>query len=46
MESLNTLSDELLMEAYQKAQELRLDEDFINLLERELEKRSGNLDKK
>ncbi|WP_240376531.1 sporulation histidine kinase inhibitor Sda [Bacillus piscicola] len=34
------LSDELLLEAYEKALQLNLNQDFISLIEEELKKRS------
>ncbi|MBB5173975.1 sporulation histidine kinase inhibitor Sda [Texcoconibacillus texcoconensis] len=37
---MNHLSDELLMETYEKAVELKLSDDFIRLIENELERRS------
>lgn len=35
------LSDYLLLEAYEKAQQLNLDQDFIQLLDQELERRES-----
>ncbi|WP_440895914.1 sporulation histidine kinase inhibitor Sda [Amphibacillus sp. Q70] len=37
---MNNLSNELLIECYQKALELKLEDDFIRLIEQELERRS------
>ncbi|ASK63123.1 sporulation histidine kinase inhibitor Sda [Virgibacillus phasianinus] len=37
---MNHLSDELLLESYQKAHELKLSPDFIYLIEKEIQKRS------
>ncbi|MGY4690386.1 sporulation histidine kinase inhibitor Sda [Salibacterium sp. K-3] len=37
---MNQLSDELLIEAYEKALRLQLNDDFILLLEQELRNRS------
>ncbi|MFZ4451949.1 sporulation histidine kinase inhibitor Sda [Salibacterium aidingense] len=37
---MNQLSDELLIEAYEKALRLQLNEDFISLIEEELKHRS------
>lgn len=37
---MNNLSEELLIECYQKALELNLEDDFIRLIEQELERRS------
>jgi developmental checkpoint coupling sporulation initiation to replication initiation len=37
---MNKLSDELLIEAYQKAVELNLSPDFIRLVEAEIHRRS------
>ncbi|RBW70643.1 sporulation histidine kinase inhibitor Sda [Bacillus taeanensis] len=34
------LSDDLLIESYQKAQDLQLSVDFITLIQKELERRS------
>ncbi|WP_018665107.1 sporulation histidine kinase inhibitor Sda [Heyndrickxia acidiproducens] len=34
------LSDELLIESYYKAKELNLSNDFINLIKKEIERRS------
>ncbi|MBU5595313.1 sporulation histidine kinase inhibitor Sda [Amphibacillus sp. MSJ-3] len=34
------LSDDLLIECYQKALELKLEDDFIRLIEREMERRT------
>lgn len=36
------LSDQLLLEAYEKAEQLNLDEAFIKLLEEEMEQRNFN----
>lgn len=37
---MNYLSDTLLLEAYEKAKELRLNHDFIEMIEQEIKKRS------
>ncbi|MGV3487406.1 MAG: sporulation histidine kinase inhibitor Sda [Tuberibacillus sp.] len=37
---MDKLSDELLLESYYKAKELRLSKDFINLIEQEIHRRS------
>lgn len=37
---MNCLSDALLMEAYEKAIELKLNDDFIQLIKEELDKRA------
>ncbi|WP_404453104.1 sporulation histidine kinase inhibitor Sda [Virgibacillus necropolis] len=37
---MNHLSDELLLESYYKAHELKLSPDFIYLIEKEIHKRS------
>ncbi|AZU63407.1 sporulation histidine kinase inhibitor Sda [Neobacillus mesonae] len=37
---MRKLSDELLIESYYKAKELDLSEDFINLIEMEIRRRS------
>lgn len=42
MDTLRTLSDEQLIEAYQEALELSLNSDFINLLKKELQRRNIN----
>ncbi|MCR6096820.1 sporulation histidine kinase inhibitor Sda [Salipaludibacillus agaradhaerens] len=38
--ALADLSDELLIETYEKAKDLNLAEDFINLIAEEIERRS------
>jgi len=37
---MNCLSDTLLLEAYKKAQELNLNDDFIQLIENEIKRRA------
>lgn len=37
---MECLSDSLLLEAYQKAKELQLNDDFIQLIEQEIERRA------
>ncbi|MEK3890650.1 sporulation histidine kinase inhibitor Sda [Bacillus sp. FSL K6-3431] len=37
---MNRLSDELLIESYEKAKELNLSSEFIDLIESELQRRS------
>ena len=37
---MEQLSDELLIESYQKAQELELCDEFLSLIEKEIKKRS------
>ncbi|WP_084297689.1 sporulation histidine kinase inhibitor Sda [Sporolactobacillus laevolacticus] len=37
---METLSDDLLIESYTKAKEYHLSEDFIKLIEKEIERRS------
>ncbi len=37
---MDQLSDELLMEAYEKAKRLKLSDDFVALIEKELKKRA------
>ncbi|GIN55857.1 sporulation histidine kinase inhibitor Sda [Lederbergia ruris] len=41
---MNKLSDELLIESYYKAKELKLSYDFIQLIEMELHRRSLQLE--
>jgi len=38
---MHNLSNSLLIEAYEYAKHLKLDQDFIKLLEKEIEQRSG-----
>lgn len=38
--AMRYLSDALLLETYEKARELKLSEDFINLIQQEIERRS------
>ncbi|WP_085524494.1 sporulation histidine kinase inhibitor Sda [Tuberibacillus sp. Marseille-P3662] len=40
MRGLNRLSDELLMDSFYQAKQLELDDDFIELLQNELKRRS------
>ncbi|WP_428848857.1 sporulation histidine kinase inhibitor Sda [Virgibacillus siamensis] len=42
---MNILSDKMLIEAFYQAKELKLDKDFIRLIEDELRKRSIMVDK-
>ncbi|WP_017728439.1 sporulation histidine kinase inhibitor Sda [Halalkalibacterium ligniniphilum] len=37
---MKTLSDELLIETYYKAMELKLNDDFIDLIRKEIDRRS------
>lgn len=37
---MQTLSDELLLESYRAAKKLKLGEDFLTLMKKEIEKRS------
>lgn len=37
---MECLSDSLLLEAYRKAKELQLNDDFIQLIEQEIERRA------